>query len=61
MAKYFVTAYDKTGKHLMNDVIEAPTDSEGLERGMKELEEQNLLEHTARVVNSRGQLLYFHV
>ncbi|AOM82449.1 YhzD family protein [Salisediminibacterium beveridgei] len=60
MAKYYVTAYDKIGKNLMNDVIEAETDSEGRELGMKQLEEQSLLGHTARVVNSQGQLLYFH-
>lgn len=60
MAKYYVTAYDKTGKHLMNDIIEASTDAEGRDLGVKQLEEQNLTGHTARVVTSQGQLVYFH-
>lgn len=60
MRKYFITAYDKTGNHLMNDVIEASDDQAGRESGMKKLEEEELLLHTSRVVNSKGKLLYFH-
>lgn len=60
MYKYFVTAYDKSGKHLLNDVLEAGDDQAGRENGMKKLEDENLLLHTSRVVNSKGKLLYFH-
>lgn len=60
MKKFFLTVYDKTGKHLVNDVFEANDESAAKEEGKKRLAEQNYTEHTNRLVNSSGRLLLFH-
>ncbi|UTR09219.1 hypothetical protein MM300_15090 [Evansella sp. LMS18] len=60
MKKYFLTAYDKSGKHLINEAFEAADDKEAKEQGLKRLEEENLTENPSRVVRSSGGLVHFH-
>ncbi|WP_280768660.1 YhzD family protein [Salipaludibacillus daqingensis] len=60
MAKYFLTAFSKTGEHLLNEVIEAGTDKEASEKGVERLEAENLLENPSRVAKSSGGLVHFH-
>ncbi|MBU9720734.1 MULTISPECIES: YhzD family protein [Bacillaceae] len=60
MAKYFITAYDKTGKHLLDETFEASNDKQAKELGIQRLEEENSLENPSRVVRSSGGLVHFH-
>ena len=58
--KYFLTAYDKNGSHLLDEAFEASNDQEAKEKGLKRLSEEQLLENPSRVVRSIGGLVHFH-
>ncbi|SDO29868.1 YhzD family protein [Alkalicoccus daliensis] len=60
MKLYYLTAYSKTGEHLINETLEAETDKEAIENAVKRLEEENLQELPSRLVKSSGGMLHFH-
>ncbi|RKL68523.1 hypothetical protein CR203_00235 [Salipaludibacillus neizhouensis] len=60
MSKYYLTAFGKAGEHLVNETLEATSDNEAKEIGMKKLEEKELLNHSSRIVKSSGGLVHFH-
>ncbi|UCZ54308.1 hypothetical protein LGQ02_05970 [Bacillus shivajii] len=60
MSKYFLTAYDKKGNHLLNEIFEATNDQEAKETGLSRLTKENLLDNPSRVVRSSGGLVHFH-
>lgn len=60
MTKYFLTAFGTAGEHLVNEVIEATSDIEAKEKGIKRLEDENLQSHPSRIVKSSGGLVHFH-
>ncbi|PYZ98860.1 hypothetical protein CR205_09905 [Alteribacter lacisalsi] len=60
MAKYFLTAYDKKGNHLLNESFEAKDDKEAKETGEKRLLDEGLSKNPTRVVRESGGLVLFH-
>ncbi|MBM7097366.1 MULTISPECIES: YhzD family protein [Alteribacter] len=61
MGKYFLTAYSKTGEHLLNENFEAKDDAEAKKIGEQKLTEKNLSDNTSRLVRDSGGLVLFHV
>ncbi|WP_026689049.1 YhzD family protein [Alteribacter aurantiacus] len=61
MPRFFITAYDKNGEHLLNDSFVAENDQEAKKIGQQKLDEQNLSDHTSRVVRDSGGLVLFHI
>lgn len=60
MRTYKFTAYEQTGKLIMDESIEASNDEEAKEKGQMIIEEKNLHERTHRLASPAGQLLLFH-
>ncbi|SER74164.1 YhzD-like protein [Salipaludibacillus aurantiacus] len=60
MAKYFLTAYSKSGEHLLNEIIEADSDNEASDKGKERLDAESLSANPSRVVRSSGGLVHFH-
>ncbi len=61
MKTYFVTAYEKNGKKILDETFEAANDTEAKQKGEEILKEHQALEKTHRVVSPEGKLLLFHV
>ncbi|REJ28114.1 MAG: hypothetical protein C6P37_09745 [Caldibacillus debilis] len=61
MRQYALTAFEKNGEKLIDQLIEAKTDQEAKKIGQKLLEEKGLTEKTHRLVSPEGKLLLFHV
>ncbi|KYD19195.1 YhzD family protein [Caldibacillus debilis] len=61
MRQYALTAFEKNGEKLIDQLIEAKTDQEAKKIGQKLLEEKGLAEKTHRLVSPEGNLLLFHV
>ncbi|MBY6271257.1 MAG: hypothetical protein C6W57_12445 [Caldibacillus debilis] len=61
MRQYALTAFEKNGEKLIDQLIEAKTDQEAKKIGQKLLEEKGLTEKTHRLVSPEGNLLLFHV
>ena len=57
---YKLTAFESTGKVIMDDTLEATSDEEAKEKGHAILEEKELLEQTHRLASPAGKLLLFH-
>lgn len=57
---YKLTAFEKTGKLLIEETFTAATDDEAKAKGNSMLEEKNLLEQTHRLASPAGKLLLFH-
>ena len=60
MKTYKLTAYEKTGKVIVDESFEASNDDEAKEKGHALLEEKSLLEQTHRLASPAGKLLLFH-
>lgn len=60
MRIYKLTAFESTGKVIMDDTLEATSDEEAKEKGHAILEEKQLLEQTHRLASPAGKLLLFH-
>ncbi|TMW74023.1 YhzD family protein [Alteribacter natronophilus] len=60
MGKYFLTAYDKKGNHLLNESFEAKDDKEAKETGQKRLLDEGYAKNPNRVVKESGALVLFH-
>ncbi len=61
MRTYKLTAYEKTGKVIVDEGFTAETDEAAKVIGQAMLEEQNLVEQTHRLASPAGKLLLFHV
>lgn len=60
MRIYKLTAFESTGKVIMDDTLEATSDEEAKEKGHAILEDKQLLEQTHRLASPAGKLLLFH-
>lgn len=59
MANYVLTVYEKSGKLLLDETIEAKDDIEAKELGMQRLYEEGYTEHTYRCVAPNARLILF--
>lgn len=60
MADYFLTAFDPSGKTLLNERFEAEHEEAAKTHGEDLLKEKELQSHTHRLVNAAGKLILFH-
>lgn len=60
MRTYKLTAYEQTGKLIMEETFTANTDDEAKEKGKSLLEEKELVNQTHRLASPAGKLLLFH-
>lgn len=60
MKVYKLTAYESTGKLIIEETFEADSDEQAKEKGQHLLVEKNLLEQTHRLASPTGKLLLFH-
>ncbi|RDZ13894.1 hypothetical protein C3744_15260 [Priestia megaterium] len=60
MSTYTLTAFEKTGEKLIDEIFEATSETEAKTIGTKKLEELSYLEKTHRCVSSSGKLVLFH-
>ena len=61
MRTYKLTAYEKTGKLLVEETFTAETDGAAKVIGQEMIEKQNLVDQTHRLASPAGKLLLFHV
>ncbi|AYC30180.1 YhzD family protein [Paenisporosarcina cavernae] len=61
MKTYKFTAFEPTGKLIVEENWEFASDEEAKEKGPDKLEEKDLSEKTHRLVNTAGKLILFHV
>ncbi|KXH79302.1 YhzD family protein [Sporosarcina sp. HYO08] len=60
MKAYKLTAYESSGKLIVEDTFEAESDEQAKEMGHALLKEKNLLGQTHRLASPTGKLLLFH-
>ncbi|MCA0969683.1 hypothetical protein LCM20_03625 [Halobacillus litoralis] len=60
MKTYFLTAFEKDGKNVLDESFEAENDDSAKEIGTKKLMESGYHEHTHRCVAPDGRLVLFH-
>ncbi|HEY4600070.1 MAG TPA: YhzD family protein [Cerasibacillus sp.] len=60
MKTYVLTVFEKDGKKLLDEKIEAKTDLEAKEIGQEKLDKEGYSEHTHRLVSPNAKLLLFH-
>lgn len=60
MKTYKLTAFEKNGEKIVDEVIQAEHDDTAKELAEKLLAEKNLLEKTHRFTSPSGKLLLFH-
>ncbi|CAM3943433.1 YhzD family protein [Alkalicoccus chagannorensis] len=60
MSIYYLTAYSKKGEHLLNETLEASSDSEAKSAAVQRLEEESLSDMPSRLVRSEAGLVHFH-
>lgn len=60
MKTYYLTAYSKSGEHLINETLTAESDEAATAAAVKKLEEKELSDLPSRLVKSSGVLLHFH-
>ncbi|WP_391203759.1 YhzD family protein [Psychrobacillus sp. L4] len=61
MKTYKFTAFEPTGKLIVEETWSFENDDEAKKKGEAAIEEKGLLESTHRLVNSSGKLVLFHV
>lgn len=61
MRTYKLTAFEKTGKVMVEETFTAETDQAAKVIGEEMIDEQNLAEQTHRLASPAGKLLLFHV
>jgi len=61
MKPYKFTAYEQTGKLLLEETWEFSSDDEAKKKGQEKIEEKEFAGTTHRLVNSSGKLILFHV
>ncbi|MGI2329436.1 YhzD family protein [Planococcus sp. YIM B11945] len=60
MRTYKLTAFEQTGKLIMEETFTAATDEEARDKGRALLAEKELLDQTHRLASPAGKLLLFH-
>ena len=60
MRTYKLTAFDQTGKQILDETFTAETDEEARDKGKVILEEKELLKQTHRLASPAGKLHLFH-
>lgn len=60
MRTYKLTAFEKTGKQILDETFTAETDDEARDKGKAILEEKELVNQTHRLASPAGKLLLFH-
>jgi hypothetical protein len=60
MNSYALTAYEKNGEKILDEVISASNDTEAKQQGEARLAELNFQDKTHRLTSPKGQLLLFH-
>lgn len=61
MKSYKFTAFEPTGKLLVEETWTFENDDEAKKQGAAAIEEKGLLDTTHRLVNSAGKLVLFHI
>lgn len=61
MQTYRLTAFEKTGETLFDEVLSFANDAEAKSKGQQVIEEKGIEEKTHRLVNSTGKLILFHI
>lgn len=61
MMNYRLTAFEKTGETLVDEVLQFENDDVAKVEGQKIVVEKGFGEKTHRLVNSSGKLILFHV
>jgi len=61
MKPYKFTAYEPTGKLILEETWEFASDDEAKEQGQVKIDEKDFTKKTHRLVNSSGKLILFHV
>lgn len=61
MQTYRLTAFEKTGETLFDEVLSFENDAEAKSKGQQVIEEKGIEEKTHRLVNSTGKLILFHI
>lgn len=61
MKPYKFTAFEKTGKLIVEETWEFASDEEAKAKGQDVIDEKELTNRTHRLVNSAGKLILFHV
>lgn len=60
MRTYKLTAFEQTGKLIMEETFTADNDEQARKKGREILEEKELLKQTHRLASPAGKLLLFH-
>ncbi|RNF39421.1 YhzD family protein [Planococcus salinus] len=60
MRTYKLTAFEQTGKLIMEETFTAENDEEARKKGREILEEKELVKQTHRLASPAGKLLLFH-
>ena len=60
MRTYKLTAFEQTGKLIMEETFTADNDEEARKKGREILAEKELLKQTHRLASPAGKLLLFH-
>lgn len=61
MKPYKFTAFEKTGKLIIEETWEFASDEEAKAKGQDLIDEKELTDRTHRLVNPAGKLVLFHV
>lgn len=60
MRTYKLTAFEQTGKMILDETFTAETDDQAKEQGQQLLNEKGLADQTHRLASPAGKLLLFH-
>ncbi|MEN1970467.1 YhzD family protein [Lentibacillus sp. N15] len=60
MRTYVLTAFEKSGKKLLDESFSAENDAEAKKIGQARLEDEGYSEHTHRCVSPEAKLVLFH-
>lgn len=60
MRTYKLTAFEQTGKIILDETFTAETDEQAKEKGQELLTEKGLVDQTHRLASPAGKLLLFH-
>lgn len=61
MKPYKFTAFEKSGKLIVEETWEFASEEEAKSKGQDKIEEKEFLNTTHRLVNTSGKLILFHV
>lgn len=61
LKSYKFTAFEKTGKLIVEETWEFASDEEAKAKGQDLIDEKDFTDQTHRLVNNAGKLILFHV